>query len=294
MLAQVNHVAQFYATDTELVDAIAGLVRDAAGDGGTAIVIATPEHVSQVAYQLEPGVAAQVQFLDAAETLSQFDNGRRLDHRKFDSVIGNLVRAAARRPGPIHAYGEMVALLWQTGRVTDALELEQLWNELARTVPFSLRCGYPATTVSHDEATTQLYSLHSAVVGANTTPRSARTATRRFDPTVGAIRAARAFVVDQLREWGHDDVLDNAKLVTSELVTNSVLHARSAFDVSISSEDGLVTVVVRDASHAAAVRDTPMATATSGRGLLIVDALAQRWDSEISRDGKRVWAELRC
>ena len=131
-------------------------------------------------------------------------------------------------------------------------------------------------------------------LGADATRSLPRTAARSFNPTIGAIRAARAFVVDQLREWGHDTVVENAKLVTSELVTNSLVHANSAFDVSISSADGVVTVAVCDASQASAVRSTPSSTATSGRGLMIVAALAHRWDSEISRDGKKVWAELRC
>jgi len=37
----------------------------------------------------------------------------------------------------------MVALLWTQGKQEDALRLEELWNDLARTLPFSLLCAYP-------------------------------------------------------------------------------------------------------------------------------------------------------
>ena len=295
MLAQMNHVAQLYVSDAELVDSIAGFVQDAVARGGTGIVIATPEHVDQVARRLGPGPAAGVDFLDAAETLNKLELSGSIDPRAFNTAIGTLVRVAARRSGPVHAYGEMVALLWRAGRVSDAMELERLWNELARTVSFSLLCGYPATAMSSDDnAIRHLCSLHSAIVGLHAPRAHLRAAAQRFTPTIGSIRAARAFVVDQLREWGHDTVLEDANLVTSELVTNSFLHARSAFDVSVSSSAGVVRVAVSDASRATAVRTTTSSTPTSGRGLLIVAALATRWDTTVSPDGKTVWAEFGC
>lgn len=295
-MAQVDHVVHFYTGDAELVDSIAGFVEDAIRQGGNASVVASPEHVDQVARRLGPGLAAQVRFLDAAEALHTFDDGVELDHDEFDTAIGLPIRGTASTSGPVHVYGEMVALLWAAGRVADALELELMWNDLASTVPLSLLCGYPATALSRDEdAVSRLCGLHSATVGSTVTELHDRVATYRFSATVGAIRAARSFVVDQLREWGHEALVEDVGLVTSELATNAFVHAGTPFDVSVSSAAGVVRVAVSDASREAAVPRGPTTPrATSGRGLLVVAALASRWNSEIGPRGKTVWAEFAC
>jgi anti-anti-sigma factor len=61
----------------------------------------------------------------------------------------------------------MVALLWDAGQVTLALELEALWNGLAAELPFALLCGYPDRLLaqhSEQEALEQVRRLHSAVI----------------------------------------------------------------------------------------------------------------------------------
>lgn len=89
------------------------------------------------------------------------------------------------------------------------------------------------------------------------------------------------------------ETLEVAKLLVSELATNAVLYARTPFTLSASLDGRVVRVAVEDGDpHLPELRE-PWPTDTSGRGLLLVDRLANRWGSERTAGGKRVWFELR-
>ncbi|MGC5410240.1 ATP-binding protein, partial [Streptomyces sp. DT225] len=61
-----------------------------------------------------------------------------------------------------------------------------------------------------------------------------------FDPVARSVATARAFVRDTLQGWGYTDVVDDAVVLTSELVTNAVIHAGTAADVlCLRTEDGV-------------------------------------------------------
>jgi anti-sigma regulatory factor (Ser/Thr protein kinase) len=93
-------------------------------------------------------------------------------------------------------------------------------------------------------------------------------------------------------------VEDRVVLVVSELVTNAVVHARTTLEVWFAADDRSVAVGVRDfdldgwrlgrpeAPAGRADRTVPR----GGRGLAIVDALADDWGMTETGDGKRVWA----
>ena len=93
------------------------------------------------------------------------------DAARFAEVVGGLierVRAAsggeARR---VAAFGEMVALLWMEGKADAAIRLEELWNDLARTHAFSLRCAYPMSSFcreEHGDLLLKICAEHSAVI----------------------------------------------------------------------------------------------------------------------------------
>jgi anti-sigma regulatory factor (Ser/Thr protein kinase) len=97
-----------------------------------------------------------------------------------------------------------------------------------------------------------------------------------------------------LRLWGHDgSVIDDARLLISELVTNAVNHTRSPFSVSIAADSPKVRVAVRDTSSAVPVsRGRSEDAPNGGRGLQIVTALADDWGVVRNPLGKTVWAEL--
>ncbi|MFF1463032.1 SpoIIE family protein phosphatase [Streptomyces sp. NPDC058330] len=119
-----------------------------------------------------------------------------------------------------------------------------------------------------------------------------------FDPVGRSVATARAFVRDTLQGWGYTDVVDDAVVLTSELVTNAVVHAGTAADVlCLRTEDG-VRVEVSDHYPE---REIPLQSSgldfgspdrEGGRGLLLCAALATRWGVEYSPAHKHVWFQL--
>jgi anti-sigma regulatory factor (Ser/Thr protein kinase) len=291
-----QHVVQFYERDADLFARAGDYLRDAVRAGGIAIVIATEAHRDAFEARLrESGAGANddgtLVWLDAAATLARFTRDGRVDRDAFFDAVGGVVRAAAATGRPVRAYGEMVALLWEAGDVTAAIDLEMLWNELAAEIPFELYCAYRSESVSgheHADALATVCHLHSAVV-----PTPVAETTWQFPADATAPGDARRRVIDALRRAGHDgDILDDVRIVITELAANAVVHAASPFSVSLRSTGSIVRIQVRDRSHARpAMRDDP-GKGSSGRGMPIIAALARRWGVDSAPGGKIVWAEL--
>ena len=109
--------------------------------------------------------------------------------------------------------------------------------------------------------------------------------------SVAAARLLLGGVLDDLagRSGTRPEVAEGALLMVSELVTNAVLHTHGLLRLEITVQDGdLYVGVVDDAPEAPAPRD-PSLEATGGRGLLIVDALAQKWGFTRGAGSKTVW-----
>jgi anti-sigma regulatory factor (Ser/Thr protein kinase) len=102
---------------------------------------------------------------------------------------------------------------------------------------------------------------------------------------------ARRFVRDRLTAAGSQDLVETAELLTSELVTNTVLHARTPARLVVEVND-VVRVEVHDRDRQLAEPRDRGAESATGRGLVLVDALAQAWGNEVTADGKVVWFEL--
>lgn len=109
------------------------------------------------------------------------------------------------------------------------------------------------------------------------------------EPTSPA--AARRFVADSLAPVVGVPV-DIATLLVSELVTNAVLHARTAMVVTVTAADGSVRVGVQDGSAALPALRQYDRTAPTGRGLQMLERLASRWGVETDETSKTVWFEL--
>jgi MEDS: MEthanogen/methylotroph, DcmR Sensory domain len=174
-----DHAVLFYASDADL----AGQAREhllGAGDSGTAIVIATPEHRRLIGECLAwagvdvPGrsAAGALVTLDASQTMASFMVGGWPDAAAFWQTMSPVLKRALARPGPVRIIGEMVAMLWDDGQRAAAVDLEALWNELARQYSFALLCTYPASGIGTEEdgdELAQINAAHSAASG-------------RFDP----------------------------------------------------------------------------------------------------------------
>lgn len=113
---------------------------------------------------------------------------------------------------------------------------------------------------------------------------------------------ARAAVRSVLTEAGLTEVLDEALLLTTELATNAVLHARTDMDIEITADPSNVTVTVMDFHNGPithnhwVARRGPARSVDQlderGRGLLLVDQLATCWGTVHYPDGKGVWFRL--
>lgn len=111
-------------------------------------------------------------------------------------------------------------------------------------------------------------------------------------PDTDTPRRARRFIQDALDEGAPDDVVDIAVLLVSEVVTNAVLHARSEVCVGITWQSGRVRVEVSDRSPVRPVARRFAEDAGTGRGMLLVEELADAWGMRPAADGKVVWFEL--
>ena len=155
------HQVQFYETESYLANSVTDFLSPALKGGGSAVLVATPEHRAEVMNRLVktgiPSYAILNRYLavDARATLDALLRDGNPDPERFSKVIGELLdRAAAsaqHRSFPIAAYGEMVALLWSEGKREAAVRLEQLWNDLYSTHSFSLLCAYPLSDFAREE-----------------------------------------------------------------------------------------------------------------------------------------------
>jgi anti-sigma regulatory factor (Ser/Thr protein kinase) len=132
---------------------------------------------------------------------------------------------------------------------------------------------------------------------AEVAPDGERSALLVLDDDPRSAGVARRFLRAQLDQWEvGGDVPDTAELCLSELVTNAVIHAGASSHLSLTLDDGLLTVAVRDhggsgGPDAQVVEDEdPMRV--FGRGLVLVDALSDSWGSVRDAVGTTSWFVL--
>jgi hypothetical protein len=115
----------------------------------------------------------------------------------------------------------------------------------------------------------------------------------RLDPVGAASAAARRYVADALRALGREDLIESGRVGVSELVTNACLHAATPFVVRVLRTGSGVRIEIMDESPLIPVQNRGRPTATTGRGLFLVEA-AGRWGVDDRTDGapgKVVWFE---
>jgi anti-sigma regulatory factor (Ser/Thr protein kinase) len=301
-LADGEHAVEFYAHDSDLVEVVVAHFAAALRNGDAGVIIATAEHCDA----FEAGLAAegvdiatyvatgQLFLRDAAKELQQFTIDGDLDGHAFDETIGRLIRDLAASGHRVRAYGEMVALLWAAGNVSDAIELERMWNQLCDRTAFSLLCAYPSQLMDDSDtavAFSEMCALHRRVISGAPTP-PVPDVTRRFPRNPAGPRLARRFVTETLLGWDLGALVSDCLLVVSELATNAIRHAGSEFTVSVSKWNGGVTLMVGDASTAPPVHREPDAATTNGRGLRLVSENVTRWGHFPAGVGKLVWAHV--
>ena len=113
-----------------------------------------------------------------------------------------------------------------------------------------------------------------------------------LQPSVFAVATARRCAIELLRRPVAEEHVRVVGLLTSELVTNAVVHATTPFVLDISLEGTVVRVAVSDGAGGRPRPDDQAQGAEGGWGLKLVADLATRWGSDVVPGGKRVWFEL--
>ncbi len=239
--------------------------------------------------------------IDARATLDAILRDGVPNPRQFFDLAAGMITDALKDGTRVRAYGEMVALLWELGDVSAALELEELWNALQEDHEFELLCAYPTSALGDARLgdVSEVCALHTQVLppsgyasGAPAADATIAEYSQVFLPVPEAVAAVRRFVTEALTHWRELDLVTDATLVASELATNAVLHASSPFRVSVDRSVGVICIAIQDSTSDPAEAQDAGHHDGSGRGMVIVEALARRWGSDSLPTGKVVWAEL--
>jgi CheY-like chemotaxis protein/anti-sigma regulatory factor (Ser/Thr protein kinase) len=110
------------------------------------------------------------------------------------------------------------------------------------------------------------------------------------DPFSGAL--ARKRLRELLGRWDLDGLRDEVELLATELVNNAVVHAGSPVLVTVKRRGETLRLEVTDIGEGLPDRDDAALTDTSGRGLLLVDAISDDWGTAVNGHAKTVWFEL--
>jgi hypothetical protein len=140
-----THVVEFFdgRDDAELVN-VEAFLREGLMRGERCIVVATSVHNGSLVRIFGDRIVA----IDAETMLSRFMRGGKPDAKLFDQHVGGAIRRLLIDAKRVRAFGEMVSVLWAREQCDAALELERMWNNLARELPFSLYCSYPINVFS--------------------------------------------------------------------------------------------------------------------------------------------------
>ena len=177
-LGPPEHAVQFYSDDHLLIDGIETLLCDAVENGDAAICVATKKHLAALAVRLRmrsPAISGATEqgrylVLDVADVMSTVVSEGKLDEAVASEFFGRMlanVTAAIAKEARVAVFGETVASLWARGEVEAVMALEQLWNNLARLYPISVRCGYSTRTFDHPRDTDYFRMIcreHSSVI----------------------------------------------------------------------------------------------------------------------------------
>ncbi len=147
-----GHLVQFYESDDFLAEAASRFLADGVAAGEALLVIATPAHAAGIVAGLAAkglGVAraqedGRLAVIDAGQCLDRLLVAGMPSWEKFEREIGGAIaRSIGASPASrVRAYGEMVDVLWRTGRQGAAIELEAFWGRLLGRYRLSLLCAY--------------------------------------------------------------------------------------------------------------------------------------------------------
>ena len=129
----------------------------------------------------------------------------------------------------------------------------------------------------------------------NGRPVSSRSASVDLPPTVVSVPAARHIVLELLRAWDVPHDREDAALLVTELVANVVDHVggESHLTLELEASDEWLRIAVADGSSVRPIVRELSMDDPRGRGMRMIQAIADRWGADDHHGGKRVWFELR-
>jgi signal transduction histidine kinase len=148
---QTEHRAQFYINDGYLCEASAQFLADGLRDGRSIVLIATARRRESIASHLlahgfdlaQLDDSGKATSCDARELLGRFMTERGPDRNRFTTALSSLLdRCGVAGDQIAHVYGDLVEVLCQDGNPSGAIQVEQLWNQLAQARRLSVMCGY--------------------------------------------------------------------------------------------------------------------------------------------------------
>ena len=110
-----------------------------------------------------------------------------------------------------------------------------------------------------------------------------------LEAKLDAASLARRHVRARLLDWELEELLDPVLLLTSEVVTNALLHSGTRLTVQVERSGAGVQVGVEDGSTVPPVHRRHSTTASTGRGVQLLEAIAQEWGWLPTAHGKLVW-----
>jgi hypothetical protein len=198
-----DHLVQLYTRDASLVASVARFVTHGLRAGDGVIAITTEAHGAAIVARLtDEGVDVngalerdQLRLLDAEATLEALSVAGMPERARMDAVIRPVIaRTRAAGYASVRAFGEMVDLLYHRGRLSAAVRLEELWNELLETERIALLCAYGIDALDRDVYRAALPSIghvHSHLMPVDDPERLERAIDHAFIDTFGIYGDAR-------------------------------------------------------------------------------------------------------
>jgi PAS domain S-box-containing protein len=247
-VSEPEHFVQFYETDSFLVDSLKGFISAGLNAGDACIIVARKscrEGLEQLLQAQGLDITAacasgQYTTLDSSETLSKFMIDGVLEPQRFNEVIGNLIQRVAQGNRRVRIFGDMVEVLCADGSHALAIRLEELWNQLQKTYPFSLFCGYSMESFGDShlaESLSQLCSQHTHIIPAEsystlesaTDRLRAITLLQQQAISLQTETAGRKIAEEQLRifELSHQRLFENLQdcILMLDFETRKITHA---------------------------------------------------------------------
>ena len=152
-----GHDVHFYRSEASLVRTVVSFLAEGVRAGQPIVVVATREHqrlfqegLGALGLDVDELYSGRLAvWLDARDTLASFMEGATPNRELFMATVGNVFEPLLNKRSYliVRGFGEMVDLLWKDGNTQGALQLEQLWNDLADRYSYSLLCGYSVENV---------------------------------------------------------------------------------------------------------------------------------------------------